>query len=43
MYMYFMVDNYDSFVYNLAAYMIENGQSVLVRRADLISFSEIKN
>lgn len=37
-----MVDNYDSFVYNLAAYMVENGQSVLVRRADLISFDEIK-
>ncbi len=41
--MYLMVDNYDSFVYNLAAYMVENGQDVLVRRADLISFSEIKN
>ena len=40
--MYFIVDNYDSFVYNLAAYMSENGQNVLVRRADLISTGEIE-
>lgn len=37
-----MVDNYDSFVYNLAAYMVENGQRVLVRRADLIDFNEVQ-
>lgn len=39
--MYFMVDNYDSFVYNLSAYMRELGQEVLVRRADEIMLSEI--
>lgn len=39
--MYFMVDNYDSFVYNLSAYMRELGQEVLVRRADQVSLSEI--
>lgn len=39
--MYFMVDNYDSFVYNLSAYMREFGQEVLVRRADEVSLSEI--
>lgn len=39
--MYFMVDNYDSFVYNLSAYMKEFGQEVLVRRADEITLSEI--
>ena len=40
--MYFMVDNYDSFVYNLYAYMRENGQEVLVRRADAVSFEELE-
>lgn len=39
--MYFMVDNYDSFVYNLSAYMRELGQEVLVRRADEVTLSEI--
>lgn len=39
--MYFMVDNYDSFVYNLSAYMREFGQEVLVRRADEVTLSEI--
>lgn len=39
--MYFMIDNYDSFVYNLHAYMLENGQDVLVRRADEVSMKEI--
>lgn len=41
--MYYMINNYDSFVYNLYAYMIENGQSVLVRRADEVSFEELEN
>ncbi len=40
--MYFMVDNYDSFVYNLSAYMRELGQEVLVRRADAVSLAEIR-
>ncbi len=39
--MYFLVDNYDSFVYNLSAYMQELGQQVLVRRADETTLSEI--
>ncbi len=40
--MYFMIDNYDSFTYNLYAYMLENGQQVLVRRADAVSFEEVE-
>lgn len=40
--MYVMIDNYDSFVYNLAAYMRENGQEVLVYRADCISPEKIR-
>jgi anthranilate synthase component 2/para-aminobenzoate synthetase component 2 len=39
--MYYMVDNYDSFVYNLSAYLCELGQEVLVRRADQVTLSEI--
>lgn len=39
--MFYMVDNYDSFVYNLAAYLREAGQEVLVRRADEMSLNEI--
>lgn len=39
--MYYMVDNYDSFVYNLSAYLEEAGREVLVRRADQVSLSEI--
>lgn len=39
--MFYMVDNYDSFVYNLSAYLQEAGQEVLVRRADQVSVSEI--
>lgn len=40
--MYYMIDNYDSFVYNLYAYMVENGQEVLVRRADEVSLEELE-
>lgn len=40
--MYFMLDNYDSFVYNLSAYFRELGQEILVRRADEITLSEIE-
>lgn len=40
-FMFYMVDNYDSFVYNLSAYLKENGQDVLVRRADEVNLSEI--
>ncbi len=40
--MYYMIDNYDSFVYNLYAYMLENGQEILVRRADEVSYQELE-
>ncbi len=39
--MYYIIDNYDSFVYNLSAYLKEAGQDVLVRRADAASIEEI--
>lgn len=41
-FMYFMIDNYDSFVYNLYAYVKENGQEIVVKRADEVSLSELK-
>ena len=40
--MYFMLDNYDSFVYNLSAYFRELGQEILVRRENEITLSEIE-
>lgn len=40
--MYFMLDNYDSFVYNLSAYFRELGQDILVRRDYEITLSEIE-
>ncbi|WP_251352789.1 anthranilate synthase component II [Hominisplanchenecus murintestinalis] len=40
--MYFMLDNYDSFVYNLSAYFRELGQEVLVKREGEITLSEIE-
>jgi len=39
--MFFLLDNYDSFVYNLSAYFQELGQDVLVRRPDAVTISEI--
>ncbi len=39
--MYYMINNYDSFVYNLYAYMEENGQRVIVRKADEVTCKEI--
>ena len=39
--MYLMIDNYDSFVYNLVVYFEELGQEVLVKRNDEISVEEI--
>lgn len=39
--MFYMVDNYDSFVYNLSAYLRELGREVVVRRADEVTLSEI--
>ncbi|RLK63341.1 aminodeoxychorismate/anthranilate synthase component II [Atopobacter sp. AH10] len=40
--MYYILDNYDSFVYNLSAYMQELGQEVLVKRADEMDLTEIE-
>lgn len=39
--MLFLLDNYDSFTYNLAQYFQELGQEVLVARNDQISVEEI--
>ena len=38
-----MIDNYDSFTYNLVQYFSELGQEVVVERNDKISLEEIKN
>ena len=38
--MYLMIDNYDSFVYNLKAYFEELGRKILVRRSDQITIAE---
>lgn len=40
--MYLMIDNYDSFVYNLKAYFEELGRKIEVRRSDHISIEEIE-
>lgn len=40
--MYFILDNYDSFVYNLSAYFEELGQKILVKRADQITVAEVE-
>lgn len=40
--MYLMIDNYDSFVYNLEAYFLELGRDILVRRCDEITLEEIE-
>ncbi len=40
--MLLMIDNYDSFTYNLVQYFGELGQEVLVRRNDKITLEEIK-
>lgn len=39
--MLLMIDNYDSFTYNLVQYFAELGQDVVVRRNDDISLSDI--
>lgn len=39
--MILLIDNYDSFVYNLARYVRELGKTPLVRRHDAISIEEI--
>jgi anthranilate synthase/aminodeoxychorismate synthase-like glutamine amidotransferase len=40
--MYLIVDNYDSFVYNLAAYFCELGQQVDIKRNDAITVQAIQ-
>lgn len=40
--MYLMIDNYDSFVYNLKAYFEELGIEILVKRSDEITIEEIE-
>ena len=40
--MYLMIDNYDSFVYNLKAYLEELGRDIMVRRSDEITIEEIE-
>ena len=40
--MYLMIDNYDSFVYNLKAYFEELGRKITVRRSDHINMEEIE-
>ncbi|MBT5149703.1 MAG: anthranilate/aminodeoxychorismate synthase component II, partial [Nitrosomonadales bacterium] len=39
--MLLMIDNYDSFTYNLVQYLAEIGQEVKVFRNDKITISEI--
>ena len=41
--MYLMIDNYDSFVYNLKAYKQELGREILVKRCDEITLEEIEH
>ena len=40
--MVFVLDNYDSFTYNLVQYLGELGEEVVVRRNDLVSLDEIE-
>lgn len=40
--MYLMIDNYDSFVYNLKTYFQELGRDILVRRSDEITLADIQ-
>lgn len=41
--MYLMIDNYDSFVYNLKAYIQELGREIVVKRCDEITLEEIEH
>src|SRR5256886_16237567 len=40
--MILLIDNYDSFVHNLARYVRELGEETVVRRHDATSFEEIE-
>ncbi|HST78238.1 MAG TPA: aminodeoxychorismate/anthranilate synthase component II, partial [Verrucomicrobiae bacterium] len=41
--MVFILDNYDSFTYNLVQYLGEMGEAVEVRRNDQVSLSDIES
>ena len=41
--MYLMIDNYDSFVYNLARYLEELGEKVTLVRNDKITADHIES
>jgi len=41
--MLLMIDNYDSFTYNLVQYLSEIGQEVKVYRNDKITIEEVNN
>lgn len=41
--MYLMIDNYDSFVYNLKAYFEELGHEILVKRNDEVTLKEVRS
>ena len=41
--MYLMIDNYDSFVYNLKAYFEELGRDIRVKRCDELNLSDIEH
>ena len=40
--MILLIDNYDSFTYNLYQYLGELGESIIVKRNDELTISEIK-
>lgn len=40
--MFLMIDNYDSFVYNLVRYFHELGEDIIVRRNDKVTIEEIE-
>jgi len=41
--MIFLIDNYDSFTYNLYQYIAETGEEVVVKRNDEVEVEDIKN
>lgn len=41
--MILMIDNYDSFTYNLVQYLGEMGHELVVRRNDKITIAEIED
>ena len=41
--MFLMIDNYDSFVYNLIRYFEELNEKIIVYRNDKIALKEIEN